>query len=420
VSRIGSESLDVPVRSTPTSVSVIRAVVLHVTYGVRASYLVDWRRAFETHHAFSVASFNLFKPGVRAQVAKAIRDCDVVVLLHSTNVDSLMYLRPYIGLLQARTGRLVCFVGNEVNLPGISMTERFDTLRALGVDVIASQLLLETARWLYQGLPGRVVSLPHAVDPEIYRPVVPSGQRSVDLGVRGFRYLAHVGDDDRNRICDFFARTRVEPPLAIDFDHDERFDGPRWASFLNRCKGTVSSEAGSWYLDPQDEHMAALESWAASRRRGMTVSPESPLRRLFHRLPWPLKVPLRRLLRHAPIRPASLADEAVTFEEVQARFFAPRARCVMYSKCMAPRHFEAAATKTCQIMFAGRFNDVLEADTHYLALADDFSNVDDVLARFRDEDCRQAMVDRLFDHVMAGHTYRHRLDALAAALEPGA
>ena len=69
-----------------------------------------------------------------------------------------------------------------------------------------------------------------------------------------------------------------------------------------------------------------------------------------------------------------------------------------------------------QIMFPGRYNDILEADRHYLALQPDFSNIAACMARFRDPAERERLTDAAHAHVVAGHTYAHRLTRLAASL----
>jgi hypothetical protein len=60
-------------------------------------------------------------------------------------------------------------------------------------------------------------------------------------------------------------------------------------------------------------------------------------------------------------------------------------------------------------MFRGRFNDLLEADVHYIALERDFSNADDAVRRFKDRGYRDAMTARAYDYAMAGHTLEHRI-----------
>ena len=57
-----------------------------------------------------------------------------------------------------------------------------------------------------------------------------------------------------------------------------------------------------------------------------------------------------------------------------------------------------------------------QAGEHFIELATDFSNVDDVLHQFRDTTLCQTMVDRAYDHIRASHTYDHRMAALHEAL----
>ena len=81
-------------------------------------------------------------------------------------------------------------------------------------------------------------------------------------------------------------------------------------------------------------------------------------------------------------------------------------------KVISSRHYDAIGTKTRQIMFPGRFNDILRADEHYISLGRDFKNIDDVLGRFCDLDYRRNMVDITYEYVMDQHTHQHRIDYL--------
>jgi hypothetical protein len=86
----------------------------------------------------------------------------------------------------------------------------------------------------------------------------------------------------------------------------------------------------------------------------------------------------------------------------------------MSGTCLSSRHFDAIGTETCQILLPGRYNDVLVADRHYLALEPDFSNIDDVMARFRDETARSALVREARAWALDEHTYAHRVRSLLA------
>lgn len=396
--------------------TAIKTLLLTVIYPSRASYYDDWRESFEASPHFAVDTANVFRKTARGQVQRTIREYDLVLLLHACNADSLLYVDPLKTALQSRRGRLLAFVGNEVNLPAAPIGEKIAFLKAIGADFIATQLPLEAGKWLYKGCGARVLAVPHALNPAAFEPESDTGVRPIDLGTRTYRYLAYLGDDDRNRMYDFFLNNRFDPPLALDFSTGDRLDRAGWAALLNRCKGTVSTEAGSWYLERDDTTVRAIRAYVAGLRSGMVLATDSPLRRFAHRLPYPVKAALKHILKGGPVQYEAAVDEALDFDEIYARFFKDRPRCPVYSKCISSRHFDAIGTKTLQIMFPGRFNDILEADRHYLALACDFSNIDEVIEQFRDRDARQKIVDETYDYIRAEHTYQHRLDALAIVL----
>jgi hypothetical protein len=395
----------------------LKTLLLTLDYPSRASYYDDWRDAFAAAPEFDVTVANVFDRSGRAEIERTIGDYELIVALHACTADSLLYVQPLAGALQARRGRFVVFIGNELNLPFAPLGAKIAWLERVRPDVIATQLLEEAGAWLYAEVGARVISLPHALNPDAFQARTPQRDRPIDIGARSFRYLAYLGDDDRNRIYDYFAANRFEPKLALDFSTEQRFERAHWAAFLDRCKATIATEAGSWFLERDDATVLAIRDYLAAKGEGgFVIRADSPLQTLAHRLPYRLKALARRLLRSGPIRHEALAAEQVDFAEVHARFFAGRARAPVYAKCISSRHFDAVGTKTAQIMFPGRYNDILEADRHYLALQPDFSNIDAVMARFRDPAARTAVTEAAHAHVMAGHTYRHRLSRLAAAL----
>src|SRR5665213_1119236 len=121
---------------------------------------------------------------------------------------------------------------------------------------------------------------------------------------------------------------------------------------------------------------------------------------------------LRTLLQWLPLRHEAVESEAPDFAEIEARFFTGRPRAPVYSKCISSRHFDPAGTGTCQILLRGRYNDILRADEHYIALDHDFGNVATVIERFRDPGERKRVADNVNAYVRAEHTYRERLAAL--------
>jgi hypothetical protein len=396
----------------------VKTLVLTLAYPSRASYYDDWADAFRASRRFDATIANIFDAGERRRIERTIGEWDAIVVLHSCTADSLMYAAPLASALKHRRGKLVSFIGNELNLPWAPLGEKIAWLKEIAPDVVATQLLEEAGVWLYGGTGARIVSVPHALNPEVFHARTPQAERRIDIGARSFRYLAYIGDDDRNRIYDFFAANPFEPKLALDFSTEHRFDRAGWAAFLDSCKATIATEAGSWYLERDDATVRAIRDFAAARatRQGLTIRADSPLRRLAHRLPYALRTALGAALRNGPVRYEAFDAEALDPAEIHERFFARRERAPVYAKCISSRHFDAIGTKTLQIMFPGRYNDILRAGEHYVALEPDFSNARDCVEALRDTARRERIAEAALAHVMAGHTYAHRLAGLAGLL----
>jgi spore maturation protein CgeB len=106
---------------------------------------------------------------------------------------------------------------------------------------------------------------------------------------------------------------------------------------------------------------------------------------------------------------AAEASFLVSFEEIYDEFFKNYPPHEVYTKAISSRHFDAIGTKTCQIMLRGRFNDILVADQHYIALEKDYSNINDCVAKMKDLDFRNSIVNQAYEHVLSNHTYKHRV-----------
>jgi hypothetical protein len=140
------------------SFSTLKTAVIYSAYGHRASYYDDWLDAFKTAAAFSETAFNVARRRDRKSFSSMVGQFDLIVLLHSINADNMIYAHQILPVLQARTGRLLSFVGNELNLPGAPMAAKIAFLKEAGADVVATQLLQETGDYLYSGT-GALVAL---------------------------------------------------------------------------------------------------------------------------------------------------------------------------------------------------------------------------------------------------------------------
>ena len=399
--------------------SKIRTLVLHAQYTNHLSYFDDWLDAFVSAPEFAVSSKNICDPAAGEQLRGEVPQAELIVMLHSTNGDTLDYLRPLEPLLAGRSCKLLVFIGNELNLPQSPLAPRLAMLRRLEPDFIATQLPQEAGEWLYADLKAsQVLAIPHALNPKAFRPVKPHQERSFDIGTRSHKYLSILGDNDRVRLFEFFSTYRFKTRLVIDISTSERFDRQEWARFLNDCKGTISNEAGSYYLERDDRTITAILPYLAEREKRekgvlTTLDSKSLWRRAYRTLPTLVRSVLRPLVMKLAAREESIFENS-DFADIYNQFFSHAEKPPVYSKCISSRHFDAIGTKTCQIMFRGRFNGILEADRHYLALDSDFGNIDFVMERFTDPGYRQRLVDETYEYALSNHTYAHRMKAVAA------
>lgn len=394
--------------------SRLRTLILALIYPNRVSYYDDWRDAFEQHPGYECTVRNIMTL-TPDQLRQEIDTFDAVILLHSCNSDTLDYFAPLAPVLaERRRAKVATFVGNEFNFPYVSTAERVRLFATARCDIVATQLLQEAGDHLYAASGARIVSMPHALNPVVFTPGPEKRER--DIGVRGYKYPPYLGDDDRNTMMRFFSENGARLGLSIDVGEDKRLDRADWARFLQTSYGTITTETGSWYISPNDELIDRIYAYLKSKRSGIVISNESPLRRAARHLPSPVKAVLWRLLQKGPIGFEVLDDYNTSFEELNEVFFKHEPRAPAYGKAISSRHFDAIGAGTCQIAYRGRFNDIMVADEHYLALERDLSNADAVIARFNDRGERSRIASAAYEMVMAGHTYRHRAEAMLACL----
>ena len=394
----------------------LRALVLTLAYPHRASYYDDWQNAFEASPNFDCTVQNIL--GLeRKAFEKRLGDFDVIIALHSCSSDTLEYLTPLAAALANRAkARLVVFIGNEFNSPYVSMPKRIAFLKDARADLAATQLLQEAGDFLYESSSARVVSIPHALNPNAFKPGPPYAARPTDLGFKGYRYPPYLGDDDRNRMLDVVTESARRHRLKTDIGIDARLSRDDWAGFLGQCRGTISTETGSWYLAPDDTLMEEIHTYLRSKDRGVTLSNDGRLRRLARRLPTPVKSALWQVLKKGPVKFEMFEDFNTSFAELDARFFKHRVRAPVYTKAISSRHFDAIGKATCQIMLEGRYNDILRAGEHYIAVKADFGNVDEAIRQFKDLAFAQKIAKSAYGYVMAHHTYAHRAASVYAML----
>lgn len=331
------------------------------------SYVIDWRDALCEAPELDVEVCSISNLLEYHRYMRKITEYPLIVILHSATGDSMSLLLKMVDQFNRRRGKLAVFVGNEYNL----MAEKIRFIRSVEPNYICSQLPVVAAKWLYSDcIHSQVVLMPHALNPRLYTPGL-HASRMTDIGFIGDFYHTLIGDRERTNLVRFFQKQGKYLGFVCDIQ-TRRLPRNEWAQFLRRCKGVLGAESGSYYLDKTGK---ILED----AKRYVKRHPDAP------------------------------------FEKVHSLFFKDKVDSVS-GKAISSRQFEPIGTKTCQILIEGHYNGILMPDEHYINVKKDLSNIDDVICRFKDEDYRNRMVERTYEYVMDGHTYRHRVETLLGAI----
>jgi hypothetical protein len=192
--------------------------------------------------------------------------------------------------------------------------------------------------------------------------------RPVDIGYRAWDVPAWLGRHGRlkTRIARHVAARCRNTALTTDISTrpEDVLLGDQWYRFLLRCRYTIGVEGGASLLDRD----------GSLRERSERYLADHP---------------------HA------------SFEQIEAACFAGRDDSLGLF-VLSPRHLEACATRTCQILVSGQYNGVLQPGRHYLELKPDFSNLDDVLAQLGDPRLRQELTERAYEEVVASGRFSYR------------
>jgi hypothetical protein len=213
--------------------------------------------------------------------------------------------------------------------------------------------------------------------------VAATADRPVALGYRAWRAAPWLGRHAqlKARIADAARSAAPRHGMTVDISSAERDQivGDGWFRFLASCHATIGVEGGASICDRDGSVKAATEAYLA-------LHPDAP------------------------------------FEEVEANCFPGRDGEFPLS-VLSPRHLEACATRTCQILVEGHYNGVLRAGEHYVSVRPDLSDLDDALRAAADPEVRAAITEAAYRDVVASRRWSYdRMvdDVLSALLGPAA
>jgi len=286
---------------------------------------------------------------------------DAIVLLHSVFSNQQILRGPLLWALAISKVPKAYFIGNEYKL----MPEKLSFCRLLGVSLLITQANDKRVLELYKKSLGcEVACVPNTgVDLTIFTPKSSQADRFIDIGYRSFASTWYLGNNEKSEIAEFFKSNaqRLGVNVDISLDPMHRFDTVGYAAFLNRCRAQIGTEAGGDYFELTDLTRLRVNEYIDTQSEAS----------------WP---------------------------EVKLKFFANYGPSVPI-RIISGRQVEAAACKTVQILFEGRYNQHLEPDVHFIPLRKDFTNIDDVLIKLQNKDYCAQITAAAYDLAISEFTY---------------
>jgi hypothetical protein len=304
---------------------------------------------------------------------------DVVIVHYSLTlcIDAYVSARTK-HRLRAFRGLKVLFIQDEYRF----VSQTIDAIRDVGITLVCSVIPESELRRVYpaEALPGvRFESVltgcvPHWLT--VYKPL-PLDKRRVDVGYRGRRYPAWLGELglEKWQIADRFLEDARRFGLRCDISHKEqkRLYGRAWVDFIRNCRAVLGVESGASVLDVDGGIAARTDTYAA--------------------------------LIHEP-----------SYETLRELYFADHERGVTQNQ-ISPRAFEAVALRTLMILYEGHYSGVLTPWRHYLPLKKDHSNMEEIVKVLRDDHAVAQIIANAFAEVALNPRYSYkqfmaRIDAL--------
>lgn len=344
-----------------------------------ANVVVDHIQGFIefSHHRYTVMN-PIHDP---APAADWLDRFDVVLIHYSIYILGDYFLpEAWRALIEKYDGLKAQIIQDEhrsINAMSARMAE-------FGVSVVFSSLEPDTARRVYKSpllirpsfyscLPGYVAKNFFDFSPP------PIADRPLHIVYRGRTLPAFLGRlaQEKALIGEQMQRVAERHGLEVDISSEEevRIYGEAWPRFLMSGRATLGVEGGASIFDFDGSITQSVE-------RYRNEFPEADFEQIWHAL----------LKQHE----GNVVHRTLT-----------------------PKLFEAIAAKTALILYPGRYRDILEPGRHYIELARDGSNTQEVVRMLRDSALLQSLVNRAYEEVLnrediAKRFYVERIDLVLA------
>jgi hypothetical protein len=193
-------------------------------------------------------------------------------------------------------------------------------------------------------------------------------KKDIDIGYRARNLPQWLGKHGylKTVIADAFntALKNFKLNTNISTRAEDTFFGYGWYKFMVRCKYMIGVEGGATVLDPEGLIHEKSELYIAQH-------PDC------------------------------------TFKEIEQACF-PGLDGKLQLIAISPRHLEACATRTCQLLVESTFNGILKPWVHYIPIKPDLSNINEVLEMVKQDDKREEIVENAYRDIVLSGNYSYK------------
>ena len=344
------------------------------------STVPDYISAWKSASRFTISVLNLWplRPGPLAIPASvALNDFDGIIL-HSTVSYfpiNLFNLDTNLDLPFEQFDGIKIIVKQDEHVWSVKWAEfiaakRFDVL-------VTSVPEAEIAKVYPKEIVGDIEIVPALtgyVPPHFHNlPTVPFSRRPVDVGYRGSIQPLSTGQlgFEKHHIGTAVRNALVERNLAIDVScrWEDRLTGRHWIEFLSSSRIVLGTESGTRLFDFDGTVERCCREYTE---------------------------------RNACLDPLTEEFYRIAHDEFLHRFEGN----VNYAQ-ISPRHFEAAATRSVQLLYEGQYSDVLQPYRHFLPLKRDLSNLNELIERSKDERWAQELTEATFEEIVLNYEFSY-------------
>ena len=200
-----------------------------------------------------------------------------------------------------------------------------------------------------------------------YLPYHDIRNRKIDVGYRGWEWPPNHGRllYEKTQIGREFKIYADKRRIVTDISgaRSDLITGDDWYEFLGDCKAVLGVESGVSVVDIDGTIEAGLNKF---------------------------------LKKHRKATDEEILDYLSEYEN------GPQYRAI------APRHLEAAACFTVQVMYEGDFQGIFKKNEHYICLNRDFSNVNEVIDRILDDNERKRITENAYRDIIMNDNYSYK------------